>query len=139
MTLRQHRLLIILLAVTAALFVSFALQSMRDLGWHAAHAQGALAPADAAATVSLSLLASLYHSGAYIPLAIMVAFYGVRFAGAHVKRPNIAHWLAIAAGVLALFVPAATQGTTPNAAMLIGFIAPALALIAPGLTPKQGS
>lgn len=92
-------------------------------------------------------LLALYHSAAYVPLVILLIYYGLTWGSTHVawlEVPNRAHWIAIVLGGLALLVPVAQSGTTPNASQLIGAAVAALMLAAPGLAkstrtaPPQG-
>lgn len=86
-----------------------------------------------------SVLEKLYHSGAYLPLAIVVAFLGVTWASKHIawlQAPNRVHYVSAAIAGLAILVGPATQGTTPNISMLIAALGTVVALVLPGATPK---
>lgn len=71
---------------------------------------------------SLSTLASLYQHGLYIPLAILVVYFALRWGSTHVtwlEQGKNAAYVAAALGGLATLVAPAAQGTTPNTSMLI--------------------
>ena len=89
--------------------------------------------------MNLDTLLALYHAGAIVPVIILAAYYGGSWAGKHIawlEVPNRAHYLAIGLGGLAVLVPSALQGTTPNAQMLLGAVAAAILLVAPGIASK---
>lgn len=83
----------------------------------------------------ISTLDKLYHSGAWLCLAIVVAYLLLRFASAHVawlQVPGRAHYVtAILAGGALIVVPAA-QGTTPNISMIVAAFSAAIALFLRG-------
>lgn len=90
---------------------------------------------------SPSILLSLYHSGAYLPLGIVAVYLALKYASLHVawlEVPGRAHYVTAALAGLALVVVPATQGTTPNANMIFAAVAAAAALLLPG-APKSDS
>ena len=92
---------------------------------------------------SLSLASKLYHSGAYVALAIVVAFFALSVAAkklAWLTQGKRAAYTASALGALTLLAVPASQGTTPNATMIVTAVMTAVALIlhptpAPSPTP----
>lgn len=88
---------------------------------------------------STDILAKLYSSGAYLPLAIVVAFLGVTWASKHIawlQAPNRVHYVSAAIAGLAILVGPAMNGTTPNLSMIAAAIGTVVALVLPGATPK---
>lgn len=89
----------------------------------------------------ISTLSKLYHSGAWIPLGMLVAFFGLRAAATRVawlKEDHRAVWVsAILGGAATLIVPL-TQGTTPNISMIGAALMTVMALHAdPKKTPAE--
>ncbi len=87
---------------------------------------------------SLSTLAKLYQSGAYIPLAILVLFFALRYASTHwawLEQGKRAAYAAAGLGGLATLVPPAAQGTTPNASMLVAAVLAVMTLLT---SPAKG-
>lgn len=75
------------------------------------------APGDA-----LSLAEKLYHSGAFMCLGIVVCFIVLRLASTRVpwlEQDHRAVYVAALLGGLGVLVVPASQGTTPNASMLL--------------------
>jgi hypothetical protein len=80
---------------------------------------------------------SLYQHGALIPACILALYLGLKWGStrfAWLEAPNRAHCIAIVLGGLAVLAVPASQGTTPNASMLLVAIVTALSLLAPGLS-----
>jgi hypothetical protein len=94
---------------------------------------------------STDTLLSLYHSGAYACLAILVLFLGLRWGSKNVSwlakldSPGRPHYVAAGLGALALIVPSAVQGQIPSLGMLLAAASTAYALILPGAPVKIGS
>jgi hypothetical protein len=88
-----------------------------------------------------SVLEKLYHSGAWLCLAILVVFFALRAAKTRIawlKEDHRAVWVSAILGGLALLVVPATQGTTPNLSMLIAALVTVASLHAdPKKTPEE--
>ena len=90
-------------------------------------------------TLDPSVFDKLYHSGAWICIAILVLFFALRFAStswAWLRDDHRAVWVSAILGGLALLVVPASQGTTPNLSMIIGAIVTVASLHA---NPKKPS
>jgi hypothetical protein len=84
-----------------------------------------------------TVLEKLYHSGAWLCLAILVAFYALRFASTRIswlEAPGRAHYVTAILAVLAVIVVPASQGTTPNVGMIVAAITGNILLFLPGAT-----
>lgn len=89
----------------------------------------------------ISILSKLYHSGAWVPLGILVAFFLLRALSTRVawlKEDHRAVWVsAILGGAATLIVPL-SQGTTPNISMIGAALMTVMALHAdPKKTPTE--
>lgn len=88
-----------------------------------------------------TVLEKLYHSGAWVPLGILLAFFGLRAAKSRIvwlQEDHRAVWASAILGGLATLIVPATQGTTPNLAMIIGAIVTVASLHAdPKKTPAE--
>lgn len=89
----------------------------------------------------ISTLDKLYHSGAWVPLGILLVFLGLRAAKSRViwlQEDHRAVWVSAILGGLATLIVPATQGTTPNLAMIIGAVVTVASLHAdPKKTPAE--
>lgn len=92
---------------------------------------------------SLTVLEKLYHSGAWIALVILVAFYGLTILSKQsipwLQVGHRAAYLSSALGALAVLALPASQGTTPNLAMVVAALGAALTLRTNPKQPSQGS
>jgi hypothetical protein len=93
---------------------------------------------------SPDVLFSLYHSGAFLCLGIVAAYLALRYASSHIawlEVPGRAHYIAAVLGGLALIIGPISQGTTPNASMLMTAGSAVVALFLRGVQhdgdPKQ--
>lgn len=90
----------------------------------------------------MDTILALYQHGALIPAGIYALYLGLKWGStrfAILEKPNVAHWVAIALGGLAVIAVPASQGTTPNLSMVIGAVVTALSLLAPGLASAPAS
>ena len=114
------------------------------------HAAGSAASAPAAAPAavpdpldspieSASLLSKLYKSGAWVGMAILVAFFGLSIASKKVKwlkEGKRAVYSAAALGALAMLSVPASQGNTPTVGMVVAALGAAITL---ALNPTKPS
>src|SRR5690242_5561083 len=86
------------------------------------------------------VLLKLYHSGAYPCLVIAVLFFGLRYASNHVawlEQPKQRAYATAILTALAMLVPTALAGTTPNLGQIISaLLAGGLAYVKPDAQPK---
>lgn len=86
----------------------------------------------------ISAIDTLYHSGAWLCLAIFGVFFALRFLSTHVawlEAPNRAHYVTAVLAGLALIAVPASQGTTPNLSTIVMAVVTVGALWSQGVTP----
>lgn len=91
---------------------------------------------------SPSSLYALYHSGAYLCLAIVALYLALKFASLHVawlKVPGRAHFVTGILGAAALVIVPISQGTTPNFVMFTTVLPVLAALFLPGAPKKDAT
>jgi hypothetical protein len=90
---------------------------------------------------AVSTLSTLYHSGAYACLAIVAVYLALKVASTKIAwlaaTPTRVHDVAIALGILAIFVPSAAAGSLPSIATIATSIPVIIALVLPGRPASQ--
>jgi hypothetical protein len=86
-----------------------------------------------------STIDHLYSTGAWFCLAIVLAFFGLRWAATHIawlEEDHHAVYVSAALGGLTLLAVPAAQGTTPNTSMILSALITVIALAA---NPKKAT
>ena len=87
-------------------------------------------------TPTVDTLIALYHSGAFLCLGIVAAYLLLRWGSTHwawLEVPGRAHYISAVLAGLALLIVPASQGTTPNASMVVAAIGTVVALFLRGV------
>lgn len=86
--------------------------------------------------MSIDSIAALYHSGGLFVVGIVLLYAIAKWAASGwswLAQPKRAHYVTAIVSALGVIAVPASQGTTPNASMILGALGTLIALLAPGI------